>query len=258
MLSLTLKRLRRATIAAIDRLGLRSTAAELRGRWSPSYASRRDHQDMMRLRTIVATVLGGGGRGVDVGANIGVVSQMFFDVAPGRPHVLVEPVAELASGLEEKFPAALVVDAVCSSKSGDVQFNVAVDQPTRSSVHADMARSGGRIESRELRSVRLDDVVGSDPVALVKIDVEGNELAVLRGATSVLSEQRPVIVFEHTHVDGQSPSPSPMVFELFAELRYRLFDIDGAPMADANQFEEVVRGGRMWTFLAVPTGPDGP
>src|SRR5262249_3443592 len=43
----------------------------------------------------------------------------------------------------------------------------------------------------------LDQLVGGDPPALIKIDVEGAELSVIRGATDLLSSRAPVLLFEH-------------------------------------------------------------
>ena len=46
---------------------------------------------------------------------------------------------------------------------------------------------------------RLDDVVGPRKVSVVKLDVEGMEAAVLRGAPRLLAESRPVVYAEaHT------------------------------------------------------------
>ena len=44
--------------------------------------------------------------------------------------------------------------------------------------------------------VRLDDVLRRQPVAVIKLDVEGMEAAALRGASRVLSKWRPLIYAE--------------------------------------------------------------
>jgi len=46
---------------------------------------------------------------------------------------------------------------------------------------------------------RLDDVLGVEgaPISLVKIDVQGHELEVLRGAEAVISRHRPALILEH-------------------------------------------------------------
>lgn len=42
---------------------------------------------------------------------------------------------------------------------------------------------------------RLDDII-KDDVGFIKIDVEGHELAVLKGATSLINRCRPVLLVE--------------------------------------------------------------
>lgn len=41
----------------------------------------------------------------------------------------------------------------------------------------------------------------SHPIGVIKIDVQGHEPAVLRGATDTLSRDRPVVVFEHEDIN---------------------------------------------------------
>ena len=68
----------------------------------------------------------------------------------------------------------------------------------------------------EVRTTRLDDE-GLDRVRLVKIDVEGHELAALQGAIGVLEGYHPVVVVElETRYGDVGP-----VFELLISLGYR-------------------------------------
>jgi hypothetical protein len=85
---------------------------------------------------------------------------------------------------------------------------------------------GGEIEV----SVRtLDSLVGADTPALIKIDVEGSELDVLRGARSLLtSAASPVVLFEHCgHSAAFGVTPA-QIREFFGDLDYRIFLLDGA------------------------------
>lgn len=246
------KRIRNGVICVVERLGARSAVSELRGRWSPSSTVRRDHRDMTQMRVLIAAALGGGRRGIDVGANRGTVSAMFLEIAPDERHVLIEPVEELADRLRADFPSAEVLQAVCAATEEAVDFSVAVDQMTRSSVHPSMAGSGGRVEVRSVRSLRLDDVAGDEPIGLLKIDVEGGELDVLRGAVSTLSTHRPIVVLEHARSDAVPVEQSRSLFVLLDDLRFRIFDIDGRPIRSPDAFCDIVDRGRVWTFVAVP------
>ncbi len=49
--------------------------------------------------------------------------------------------------------------------------------------------------------VRLDDIIGSDTVSLLKIDVEGYELLTLQGAVGILTSSRPVLYVENDRVE---------------------------------------------------------
>jgi hypothetical protein len=55
---------------------------------------------------------------------------------------------------------------------------------------------------------RLDDLVGEASVDVIKIDVEGAELGVMRGGEAVIARDQPTILFESgpTEVGGYSKS----------------------------------------------------
>jgi FkbM family methyltransferase len=75
----------------------------------------------------------------------------------------------------------------------------------------------------ECEIVRLDDVI-DDRISFLKIDVEGAELFVLRGAERILTESRPVVLFEagdHTHSYGYAQQD---VFDFLSRFRYKFFN----------------------------------
>jgi len=57
------------------------------------------------------------------------------------------------------------------------------------------------------------------PPELIKIDVEGHESAVIRGARRTLSEDRPILIFE-------SFARDPVLFTILDTLGYQLFDAE--------------------------------
>lgn len=67
------------------------------------------------------------------------------------------------------------------------------------------AATASAFETISVPTVRLDEYFNRDErVSLLKIDVEGAELAVLRGAERILREQSPLLVFEceNRHLEG--------------------------------------------------------
>jgi len=72
--------------------------------------------------------------------------------------------------------------------------------------------------SEPIEVVTLDEQFGEAPCALIKIDVEGMEEDVLRGALNLIRKQRPLLYVENDRVDK-----SRSLVALLLELGYRLY-----------------------------------
>ena len=81
-------------------------------------------------------------------------------------------------------------------------------------------------------AVRALDELVLDPPSLIKIDTEGHEAQVLRGATRLLAAHRPMVIFEHRH-ENEQQWRSAGVFDVLAEQGYRLF----VPRLDGSGLE---------------------
>jgi FkbM family methyltransferase len=73
----------------------------------------------------------------------------------------------------------------------------------------------------EVPVVRLDDILGDERAGVVKLDVEGHEAAVLRGASRALETQQVRDVFFEEH--GELPSSAS---QLLTDAGYSLFGLD--------------------------------
>lgn len=85
------------------------------------------------------------------------------------------------------------VRAICRALgevSQDVRLSDSTDARNR------VILDGGVAEGRPVRMTRIDDEAGDEPVACMKIDVEGYEYQVLQGAERVIEQSKPVIVAE--------------------------------------------------------------
>ncbi|MDR2452924.1 MAG: FkbM family methyltransferase, partial [Candidatus Accumulibacter sp.] len=165
------------------------------------------------------------GRVVEVGANMGshTVGLAKAAAAKGEEMMVFEPqpvvfqnlCANLAlNGLRNvrAWPFA------CGDETGMVSFpEQDYGRPGNfGGVAMSHAQEGpGRIAAP---CVRLDDFLGEGAVALIKIDVEGFELAVLRGADETLRRWRPVLYVENDRVNE-----SKALIEWLWSRGYRLF-----------------------------------
>lgn len=141
-----------------------------------------------------------------------------------------------------------------ADRSGHVTFHRVVDLPGWSGLarRTDLL-AGAEVTTFEAPLVRLDDVVLPEhPPSLVKIDVEGGELAVVRGASQTLSRYQPTVLFEHGDGSADSShSDSTELFDVFAGCGLRIFDLDGVGPYSRDQFTRMLRV-PVWDWLAVP------
>jgi FkbM family methyltransferase len=196
---------------------------------------------------IRACLLGDGGVLVDVGAYRGEILRAAVEVAPQRRHHAFEP-GPIVADLRRSFPGVNIHNCCVGAGPGEVDLHV-YRAAARNSVH----RVPGEDLVTTIRTpiVSLDDSIGpSEHVSVVKIDVEGGELDVLRGATGLLGRCVPTLLFEHGSPAGGALATSVPIYELLVELGYRVAPVRGRRFGSPAEFEDVVATGRAWNFVA--------
>lgn len=147
------------------------------------------------LRSLAA-LLPKGGTFVDIGANVGnhsLYAALFLEAGRVIPF---EPNPKAYRLLIQNMLINDVADQIEFSKLGcgvsDVaQDGFAVEDRTRNLGGTRMIEEGG-----SLQVFRADDLLAEESPDVIKIDVEGMELAVLRGLTGVLARCKPAIQIE--------------------------------------------------------------
>jgi FkbM family methyltransferase len=214
----------------------------------------RNRRDDERVRLLAAAVLGSDSNCIDVGANEGQLLATFTELAPKGRHIAYEPVPDLSTALSRRFPRVDVRTAALSDTVGRSEFVVNKRLPSRSGLRP----IGDSREDTETITVRVESLDAALPRGyvphLIKIDVEGAEHHVLRGALETLRVHRPVVVFEHQHGTARyyGSGPEQMFGLLVNDLGMRIFDLDGAGPYSQPAFLESYRSGRRWNFFAVP------
>jgi FkbM family methyltransferase len=251
---------KRGARAALARLGRDEQAQQLLSRFREARLTfdprqRRELRDDHAARVILASVLRTDSNAIDIGANEGTVLASIVRLAPNGRHIAFEPIPELCERLVARFPGVDIRCAAASDAPGRTEFSHVVGAPAYSGLRQ---RDGLPADAGEVRRIsvlveRLDDVVEVGYVpALLKIDVEGAELGVLRGAAETLERHRPFVLFEHgaggADLYGTRPTD---VFDLLKAAGLRIFDLDGEGPYSRSRFEETFTE-PIWNFLAAP------
>lgn len=134
---------------------------------------------------------------VDVGANRGVYAYVLSQLA--ERVIAFEPIPQLCEALvESQLQNVEVRQVALSSQSGEATLHIpSIDGrelDTRASLNSPASEQ--RTRTIKVPTARLDAVADLGPVGFVKIDVEGHEMEVLRGASGLLQSQRPNLVVE--------------------------------------------------------------
>jgi len=134
---------------------------------------------------------------LDVGANRGMYSVAALRFSRGV--IAFEPQPHFADLMRRLLPKGVRIVECAVSHRGGVSTLLVPKDPryhaeARLAPEEELVESGAA-RSTPVRTVSLDEVV-DDPVGLVKIDVEGHELAVLSGARKLIDASRPNIIIE--------------------------------------------------------------
>lgn len=145
---------------------------------------------------------------LDIGANIGSHS-IFFSQVLGANVIAFEPLKENLARLEAN--AMIYGFVVLSAIVGDGgKYGIA--ETTKGNYGATKYESN----DQGVASARIDDM-GFQNIAFIKIDVEGMEINVLKGAKQTIMSNNCIVVFECTDEDKYKE-----IEEYFSDMDYTL------------------------------------
>lgn len=223
------------------------------------HASSNWYYDVLTVAAI-KRILGPEDMAIDIGAHTGEVLQHMIAAAPGVAHLAVEPLPHLAADLRINFPSVEVREvALVEEPAGPLQFHHVASNPGYSGIRQrSFDRPDEQVELIDVETARLDDLIDpSQSPKVIKLDVEGAELGVLKGASRILSKDRPIVIFEHGLGAANHYDTTPRaVHEIFSGHSYELFLLgswlESAPPLSAQQFVDQFEQQRNYYFLAAP------
>ena len=174
---------------------------------------------------------------IDVGAADGTPG--LYDHFPEADLLLIDPLEEHVPALREisrKHAKARIAIGAAGAHAGEIAINVYPDRLTGSSCMVDPCCVGG---PRRVPMITLDEECSARSLRgpyLVKIDTQGFELEVLRGASGVLADTEIVILeVSFFRLFTSNPIFSEVVlfmaergFEMYDLLGYSTRPLDGA------------------------------
>jgi FkbM family methyltransferase len=162
---------------------------------------------------------------VDVGANVGEWTAALLDRAPAASGVLIEAGPTAAERLRMRFGDRVqIVVAAAGDEEGVATFWEELGAGERSSA---LPGFSGKAMERSVPMTTIDAVARDhdlDRIDLLKIDVEGFDARVIRGASGLLEEQRiDALQFEYNRPWATAGDTLLGTIRGLDELSYRTF-----------------------------------
>ncbi len=198
---------------------------------------------------------------VDIGCHKGEILEWILRFSPKGEHYAFEPIPFLFEGLKNKFdfPNVHLFNLALSKEAGRLNFTVVKNAPAYSGIkQRKYAVENPDLEIIEVNVERLDDIIPpSKKIRLIKLDVEGAELDVLKGTSRILKESRPCVLFEFGLGSAEFYQASPEeMFQLMRENDMLLFTLKNwfqtKIALTESEFISNFKMNSEYYFLAVP------
>ena len=195
---------------------------------------------------------------IDVGCHKGEVMDQALKLAPNGNHFAYEPIPYLYDELKVKYKDICIVkNFAISDNLGDSDFHHVVSNPAYSGIKKRSYPKEEKISKIKIKTSTLDhQLINEQRVDLIKIDVEGGELGVLKGATKIIEKFHPVIIFEHGLGASDYYNTSyEDIFNFFEISKYSLFTLKGfieesSPLSK-DKFNDLYNRNKEYYFLAM-------
>jgi FkbM family methyltransferase len=228
------------------------------------YLERRRHPELRelhlegrRISAVLRQLIRPASSCIDVGCHYGSILSQFCRLAPQGRHMAIEAMPSKVRFLRRKFPEVDVRETTVADHKGMVTFYV----NRKATGYSGLGRHGtGDFEELTVPCAPLDELVPRDRrFDFLKVDVEGAELLVFRGASEFLGRDRPIILFECGPGALSCEYPPGSLHALLTEtLDYAVFFLKdvlagGLPVDRATFEAALVYPFKAFNWLGVPT-----
>jgi FkbM family methyltransferase len=167
---------------------------------------------------------------IDLGANEGFYTLMVKKLAPKSRVIAVEPNPSAFKTLKKNIEAnklenVIAVNKAVSSKNGKIIFEIVKGRTTVGALKVYRKyRKRYKLEKISVSSVTLEKLCNTykiDNIDLLKIDIEGSELEILKSSKNVLPRVRKVVIEYH-----KAQRTMKGIIKLMLEMNFKIALID--------------------------------
>ena len=150
-----------------------------------------------------------------------------------------------------------VKNCAISDFCGESGFHHVVSNPAYSGIKKRSYPKYEKIDKIKIKTSTLDkELINESRVDLIKIDVEGGEYGVLKGAKEVINKFHPVFIFEHGLGASNFYNTNPDdVYDLFDLSEYNIFTLKGfikqSPPLSKQKLNDLYNRNKNTTFSYV-------
>ncbi|MGP8216991.1 MAG: FkbM family methyltransferase [Bacteroidia bacterium] len=191
---------------------------------------------------------------IDIGANFGVMSLQFAQIAPEGKVYSFEPthyaIAKLKRNLELNPSLASRIEVINSFLSATSTANANIKAYSSWKVNDEKAPDmhpehlGAAKSTEGVGAMTLDDFCKSRQLQrldFIKIDTDGHEYEILQGARETISKYRPQIIFEiGIYVMTEKGIDFTFYSNYFKELNYNMFDSGTTALITLENHKEYI------------------
>ncbi len=167
---------------------------------------------------------------IDAGAHVGYFSRYFSSLVGATGLVYaIEPNPYICSFVRKylKPPIQLIEKAAASESNQEIllfvhPYTLAQNTTVRPE-WMNKYKGPFKLTTKKVKTIAIDDLVFKTSLDFIKIDVEGHEEDLLKGARQTIDKFNPVVVFEY----GLSEESTQLrLLQFFEERNYRLIDLN--------------------------------
>lgn len=162
---------------------------------------------------------------IDIGSNMGLRSLTYL--SSKKKCLLFEPNTDLHKFNKELFElnnfSNYELSSFCLSDSNRKEMIYISSSSYMSSLDSEIAKQDNIIDEREVKLITLDSYLTDykEIVKNIKIDVEGHEYSVIKGAQKTIQNNKPTLLIEILDENGNRK----LICDFFKNLNYSIYEI---------------------------------